>query len=101
MKVTLSFHDRESFTVDEVIATARRNYGRNVEVTVTPESSKVSDILYLALQSMVTQDQLSLFFDNKDTYTKELSKLRYDVMLKVQEIMDLVIIDNEARLTGD
>lgn len=101
MQVNISYYDRESFTVDEVVASARRNYGRNVQVTVTPESSKVEDILYLALQSLITQDQLSLFFDNKDTYSQELSKLRSDVMLKVREIMDLVIIDNEARLTGD
>jgi hypothetical protein len=101
LKVNISFHDRDSFTTEEVIAAARRNYGRNVEVTITPESSKVEDILYLALQSLITQDQLSLFFDNKDTYSKELSKLRTEVMYKVQEVMDLVIVDNETRLTGD
>ncbi len=101
MKVTISYHDRESFTVDEVVSAARRNYGRNVEVVVTPESSKAEDILYLALQNMITQDQLSIFFDNKDTYSKELQKLRSDVLYKVQEIMDLVIVDNEARLTKD
>ncbi len=101
MKVTISYFDRDSFTSDEVVSAARRNYGRNVEVIVAPESSKASDILYLALQSMITQDQLSIFFDNKDTYSKELQKLRSDVLYKVQEIMDLVIVDNEARLTKD
>lgn len=101
MKVTLDYHDRDSFTIEEVISAAKRNYGRNVQVTVTPESSKPFDILYFALQSIVTQDQLSIFFDDQNTYTKELQKLRAEVMLKVQETMDLVIIDNEAKLTKD
>ncbi len=101
MKVILNYHDRESFSVEEVIARAHRNYGRNVEVTVSPESSKVKDILYFALQSLITQEQLSLFFDDKNTYPKEILKLRSDIMYKVQETMDLVIIDNEAKLAED
>ena len=101
MNVNLSYNDRESFTVEEVVAQARRNYGRNVSVTVTPESSKASDILYFALQSIITQDQLSIFFDNKETYTKELGKLRADILYRVQEVMDLVIMDNESKLTKD
>lgn len=101
MNVTISYHDRESFTIEEVISAARRNYGRNIEVTVTPESSKASDILYFALQSIITQDQLSIFFDNKDTYTKELQKLRSDIMYRIQETMDLVIVDNETKLTRE
>lgn len=101
MNVTLTYNDRESFSVEEVISQARRNYGRNCSVTVTPESSKPFDILYFALQSIITQDQLSLFFDNGDTYSKELLKLRADVMYKIQETMDLVIKDNETKLAKD
>lgn len=101
MNVTLSFHDRDSFTVEEVISQAKRNYGKNVSVNVSSESSKPSDILYFALQSIITQDQLSIFFDNKETYPKELSKLRADVLYRIQEVMDSVIIDNETKLTKD
>ncbi len=101
MNVNLSYHDNESFTVEEVVTQAKRNYGKNVQVTVTPESSKPLDILYFALQSIITQDQLSLFFDNKDTYSKELQKLRADIMYRVQESLDSVIMDNEAKLTRD
>lgn len=101
MNVNLSYSDRDSFTVEEVIAQARRNYGRNVQVTVTPESSKPSDILYFALQSIITQDQLSLYFDDKNTYVKELQKLRADIMYRIQGTMDSVIIDNESKLHGD
>ncbi len=101
MNVTINYHDRESFTVEEVVAAAKRNYGKNVSVSVSAESSKVNDILYFAIQSIVTQEQLSLFFDNEDTYSKELQKLRADVLYLVQETMDRVIIDNEEKLTKD
>lgn len=101
MNVTLTYHDNESFTVEEVVSAARRNYGKNVAVSVTPESNKPDDMLYFALQSIITQDQLSLFFDNKDTYTKELQKLRTCVMHDVQAMMDSVIMDNETKLTKD
>jgi hypothetical protein len=101
MNVTITYHDRESFTVEEVVSAAKRNYGKNVSVSVSAESSKANDILYFALQSLITQDQLSIFFDNKDTYQKELQKLRADVIYMVQETMDSVIIDNEAKLTKD
>lgn len=101
MYVTINYHDRESFTVEEVVSAAKRNYGKNVSVTVSPESSKTNDILYFALQSVITQDQLSLFFDNQDTYAKEIHKLRADILYLVQETMDKVIIDNEAKLTKD
>lgn len=101
MNVNISYHDRESFTVEEVIAAAKRNYGKNVSVSVTPESSKPSDILYFALQSLITQDQLSLFFDDKNTYTKELQKLRAEIIYRVQETLDSVIMNNEEKLTGD
>jgi hypothetical protein len=101
MNVTISYHDRDSFTAEEVISTARRNYGRNATVTVSAESSKPNDLLYFALQNLITQEQLSLFFDNKDTYAKELQKFRADIIYLVQETMDNVIIDNEAKLTKD
>lgn len=101
MNVNISYHDRESFTIEEVIAAAKRNYGKNVSVSVTPESSKPFDILYFALQSMVTQDQLSLFFDDKNTYAKELQKLRAEIIYRVQETLDSVIMNNEEKLTKD
>ncbi len=101
MKVTISYHDRESFTVEEVISTAKRNYGKNVEVNVSHESSRPKDILYFAIQSIITQEQVSLFFEDKHTYAKEMQKLRADVLYTVQEVMDNVIMDNEEKLAED
>lgn len=99
MKVSIEYHDRKSFTAEEVISFVRQTHGKNVEVTVTAESSRPHDLLYFALQNLITQEQLSLFFEDKNTYTKELQKLRADIMYRVQEVLDNVIIDNEAKLT--
>lgn len=101
MDVTVKYHDRESFTVEEVVAAAKRNYGANVHVEVSPESNKPKDFLYFALQGLITHEQLSLFFNDKNTYSSELQKLRKEVLEIVREVMDTVIIDNEIKLTKD
>jgi len=101
MKVKLEYHDRDSFTIEEIVSAAKRNYGTNVHVEVLPESNKPKDFLYTAIQGMITHEQLSLFFNDKNTYTSELQKLRKQVIATVVEVMDTVIIDNETKLTKD
>lgn len=101
MRVTIECVDRTAFTPEEIIANARRIHGNSATVTVLPESNRTKDFLYFAIQSMITQQQLSLFFDNKDTYAIELQKLRADILYSIQEVMDNVIIDNESKLTED
>lgn len=100
-KVVVTYHDRESFTVDEIIAAAKRNYGSNAHVDVSPESAKPKDFLYFAIQGLITHEQLSLFFNDKNTYNTELLKLRKEILEVVREVMDTVIIDNEAKLAKD
>jgi hypothetical protein len=47
---------------------------------------------------MVTYRQLSLLYDNKDTYQKDIKMLRAEVLSKLEDILDSVIIDNESRV---
>jgi hypothetical protein len=101
MQVQINYIDREAFTTEEIVANARRIHGETTTVTILPESNRNKDFLYFALQNMITHQQLSLFFDNRDTYSIELQKLRADIMYLVQEVMDNVIIDNESKLTKD
>jgi hypothetical protein len=100
-KVTVTYHDRDSFTADEIVASAKRNYGPNTHVELTPESTKPKDFLYFAIQGLITHEQLSLFFSDKNTYNTELLKLRKEILETVREVMDTVIIDNEAKLAKD
>jgi hypothetical protein len=97
MKVKLTYHDQESFTIDEVIRQAKQNYGSGVEVEILPESTTTPDILYFALQQMIVHKQLSALYDAKSAYHQEIKKLREETLYKVQEVLDEVIMDNEAK----
>ncbi len=91
MKVTITYHDNESFTIEEVVKQAVHNYGRTAQVEVMPESTLAYDHIYFGLQQLITHEQLSILFE-------ENKKLREEVLYKVTEIIDQVIIDNESKV---
>lgn len=99
MKVTIKYFDNESLTVEEVVRQAEHNYGKNVKVEVMPESTIAYDLIYFGLQQLLTHEQLSLLYSKNDSYQHEVQKLRSDVIYKIEEIIDQVIIDNEAKVT--
>ena len=99
MRVRISYQDTQSFNMEEVITQAKREYGKGVSVEVYPDSNLPHDMLYFAIQQMITQEQLSLLFDNKSFYESEIKKLRSEILYKVEEILDSVIIDNEGKAT--
>ena len=39
MKVSITYHDNESFTIEEVVKQAVHNYGKTAIVEVMPEST--------------------------------------------------------------
>jgi hypothetical protein len=98
MKVTITYHDNESFTVEEVVKQAVHNYGKAVQVDITPESTMAYDHIYFGLQQLITHEQLSLLFDKGSAYQQDIKKLREQVLYKVTEIIDQVIIDNESKV---
>ncbi len=99
MEVTIKYTDDHSLTVEEVVRQATHNYGKYVEVSVMPDSTKAHDLIYFGLQSIITHQQLSMWYDDKHTYPKSLQTLRAQTLYKVQEILDQLIIDNEAKIT--
>jgi len=101
MKVKITYHDNESFTMSEIQAMAKRNYGNNVNVEVLPESSMPHDMLYFALQQMITHEQLSLLYTSGALYAKDLKELRSEIIYKVEEILSEVIMDNEQKVSGE
>lgn len=98
MKVTITYHDTESFTVEEVVKQAVHNYGRQVQVEVMPESTIAYDHIYFGLQQLITHQQLSLLYDRGSDYQTDIKKLRSEVLYKVTEIIDQVIVDNESKV---
>jgi hypothetical protein len=99
MKVTITYYDNDSLTIEEVVARAKHAYGDFVEVSVQPTSNKPSDMLYFALQQMLTHEQLSIFFDDKNQYPTRLAKLRSETLAAVQKELSSVIKDNEIKVT--
>lgn len=98
MKVTIEYHDNDSFTVEEVVKLALHNYGKAAHVEVQADSPAPHDQIYFALQQIITYRQLSLLYDNRDTYQKDIKMLRAEVLGKVEELLDSVIIDNESKV---
>jgi hypothetical protein len=98
MKVTITYHDSESFTVEEVVKQAIHNYGKQAHIEVMPDSTIAYDHIYFGLQQLITHEQLSLLYDKSSNYHGDLEKLRGEVLYKVTEIIDQVIVDNESKV---
>lgn len=98
MKVNITYHDLDSLTVEEIVSQATKNYGKNVKVEVTPESWIAYDAIYFGLQQLITHRQLSLLYERGSNYQQDIKNLRTDVIYKVYDIIDQVIIDNEAKV---
>lgn len=99
MKVTITYHDNESFTVEEVVKQAVHNYGKLAQVEVMPESTMAYDHIYFGLQQLVTHEQLSMLFDKGSSYQQDIKRLRDEIIYKVTEIIDQVIVDNESKVS--
>jgi hypothetical protein len=63
-----------------------------------PESTMAYDHIYFGLQQLVTHEQLSLLFDKGSSYQQDIKRLRDQIIYKVTEIVDQVIIDNESKV---
>lgn len=98
MKVKIEFHDNTSFTVEEVVKVAETKYGKSAKVTVLPDSHAPHDLILFALQQIITNRQLQLYFDKKYVYQKEIAALRGETLVKLGELLDTVIMDNEAKV---
>jgi len=98
MKVTITYHDTESFTVEEVVKQAVHNYGKQAHIEVMPDSTIAYDHIYFGLQQLITHEQLSLLYDKSGNYHQELAKLRTQILFKITEIIDQVIVDNESKV---
>ena len=99
MKVTITYRDDQSLTIEEVVKQAVHNYGKNVKVEVMPETTIAYDLIYFGLQQLLTHEQLSAFFEQDGDYPNKLKKLRSSILYKIEEIIDQVIIDNESKVT--
>ena len=97
MKVTITYYDEESLTIEEVVLRAKNNYGQFIDIDIQPTSNKPTDILYFALQQMITHEQLSILFDDKNLYPKKLVDLKQETVVRVMQELSAVVKDNETK----
>lgn len=98
MRVTVNYHDNDSFLIEEVISSAKRNYGASASVTISPDSDTPLDHIYFAIQRYITGKHLTLLYESGPTYQKDLEVLRAETLMKLGEILNEVIIDNESKI---
>lgn len=98
MQVKITYHDTDALTVEEVVRQAVHNYGKAAQIEIMPESTKPYDLIYFGLQQLITHQQLSLLFDDKLGYQASIQKLRNETLVKVEELLSQVIIDNESKV---
>lgn len=98
MKINITYHDTEALTVEEVVRQAVHNYGSAAKIEIMPESTKPHDLIYFAIQQIITHKQLGILFDDKLGYQASIQKLHNETLYKLGEILSQVIIDNESRV---
>lgn len=101
MKVIVQYHDNDSFLIEEVIKQAKTNYGATASVRVTPESDSPLDYIHFGIERYITGKHLTLLYDSGSTYHQDLEKLRNETLYKLGEILDEVLMHNEARIQED
>lgn len=96
--VTIKYHDDVSLTIEEIVKQATVNYGNMATVEVTASSQLPHDQIYWAIQQIVTHEQISKIFDKSCNYNAEISKIKSKLLSDITEILDQVILDNEAKV---
>jgi hypothetical protein len=94
MKVTDSYQDNESYTIQEAKQKVKSIFGEEAVVDVRPDSSEINSYLYYALQAIITPEQISEFFDGDNN----LDRVRSSTLDIVSKMVERVIIDNEEKL---
>lgn len=100
MRVEITYNDTQSFSKEEVVRNAVQNFGRGAKVEVYPDSTNAHDFIYFGVQQIITHEQISLIYDSGPTYQQDLKKLRAEILYKLEEILDSVIVDNETKVAN-
>ena len=99
MQVTITYTDSAALTKEEIVRHATHHFGKMAQVTVMPDSNNAHDLIYFGIQQVITHEQLSLLFDRNSSYQQDIARLRKDTLQKLAELLDSVIIDNEAKVS--
>ena len=99
MKVTITYQDTESLTKEEILNDAKSRYGNGVSVSIIPPSDEPWDLIYFALQNLLTYDQLNAYYDDGPLYKDKLGIIKNSIIARFSDELNQVIKDNEAKFT--
>lgn len=97
MKVKIEYFDHHSLLKEEIAENAKRLFGNSAYVETYPETNNSEDMLYYAIHQLITAEQLNLLYDSSTAYNISIKKLRAEILSKMEEILNQVIIDNETK----
>lgn len=99
MKVKITYTDNESLSPEEIIETSKHLFGSDVQVSILPNNETADGYLYLAIQKLITEEQLHSFYDDgKYLYDESITRLKIKTLREVEQVIDRVIKDNELRI---
>ena len=97
MKLIVKLHDVDSFTAVEAVRRAKDVLGEYVDVKAYPSTNDPWDIVYFAIQQIITSEQLNCLFDDGALYPKKMVELKSRILGKLEAELDEVIQDNEHK----
>ena len=87
----------DSFTATEAIRRAKDLLGNYTDIRAYPSTNDPWDIVYFALQQIVTGEQLNMLFDDGALYPVKLKEFRSEILGRLAAELDEVIQDNEQK----
>lgn len=99
-KVNIQYVDKNSLTTEEVSRIAKDIHGENAVVEVTSVNDSVDAHLYYAIQKLITEEQIAIFFEfYPHLYEPKLEELKSKVLTRVQDVFYKVVKDNEEKVS--
>lgn len=98
MKVSIKYHDTNSFGPDEIKANLKGILGEGISLEVLPDSTDPHSLIYFAIQEMVTIPQIDAYFHTGALYPKKIKEIKADAIEFFSKVFDLVVQDNEEKL---
>lgn len=99
-KITVTFEDKDSLTVNEIKANLKAAYGANTIVSIFPNNDSPTSHIEFGISELLTEDQAHIFFDQPELYNDKLKSLRYSIVKKLLYILNDVIMDNEEKFSN-
>jgi len=99
MKISVVFEDDAPFTAAEAEQMYHTAFGKKAVVEVLPRNNTPEAHIYFGIQNIIGLEQLEYYYEYyPHLYSNKMNELKKETLLKVSEILDQVIKDNESKV---